>query len=56
MLMPLRVVDKVAITCLVDNNVDVLLPETEVAHRPAMARNWYEKPLVAEHGFSAAIK
>ena len=53
--MPLREVDKVEVTCLVDNNVDVLLPNTEVAHRPFLAKNWYERPLIAEHGFSAAI-
>jgi 7,8-dihydropterin-6-yl-methyl-4-(beta-D-ribofuranosyl)aminobenzene 5'-phosphate synthase len=53
--MPLKEVEKVAITCLVDNNVDVLLPETEVARRPVLAKNWYERPLIAEHGFSAAI-
>jgi 7,8-dihydropterin-6-yl-methyl-4-(beta-D-ribofuranosyl)aminobenzene 5'-phosphate synthase len=53
--MPLKEVEKVAITCLVDNSVDVLLPETEVARRPVLAKNWYERPLIAEHGFSAAI-
>jgi len=53
--MPLREVEKVEVTCLVDNNVDVLLPNTEVAHRPVLAKNWYERPLIAEHGFSAAV-
>lgn len=53
--MPLKEIDKVTITCLVDNNVDVLLPETEVARRPVMTKNWYERPLIAEHGFSAAV-
>jgi 7,8-dihydropterin-6-yl-methyl-4-(beta-D-ribofuranosyl)aminobenzene 5'-phosphate synthase len=53
--MPLREVEKVEVTCLVDNNVDVLLPNTEVAHRPVLSQNWYERPLIAEHGFSAAI-
>jgi 7,8-dihydropterin-6-yl-methyl-4-(beta-D-ribofuranosyl)aminobenzene 5'-phosphate synthase len=53
--MPLKEVEKVAITCLVDNNVDILLPETEVAHRPVVAKNWYENPLIGEHGFSAAL-
>ncbi len=53
--MPLKEVEKVVVTCLVDNNVDVLLPETEVAHRPSIAKNWYERPLIAEHGFSAAL-
>ena len=53
--MPLREVEKVEVTCLVDNNVDVLLPNTEVARRPSLPKNWYERPLIAEHGFSAAI-
>lgn len=53
--MPLKEVEKVEITCLVDNTVDVLLPSTEVVHRPLLARNWYERPLIAEHGFSAAV-
>ena len=53
--MHLKEIEKVTITCLVDNNVDLLLPETAVAHRPAIAANWYERPLIAEHGFSAAV-
>jgi len=53
--MPLIEVDKVEVACLVDNTVDVLLPSTDVAVRPVLAENWYERPLVAEHGFSAAI-
>jgi 7,8-dihydropterin-6-yl-methyl-4-(beta-D-ribofuranosyl)aminobenzene 5'-phosphate synthase len=53
--MPLKEVEKVTVTCLVDNNVDVLLPDTEVARRPVMAKNWYKRPLIGEHGFSAAI-
>jgi 7,8-dihydropterin-6-yl-methyl-4-(beta-D-ribofuranosyl)aminobenzene 5'-phosphate synthase len=53
--MVLRDVDKLEVTCLVDNNVDLLLPNTPVARRPVMAKNWYEKPLIAEHGFCAAL-
>jgi 7,8-dihydropterin-6-yl-methyl-4-(beta-D-ribofuranosyl)aminobenzene 5'-phosphate synthase len=53
--MLLKDVEKVEITCIVDNNVDVLLPSTEVAHRPVLAKNWYDKPLIAEHGFCAAL-
>ena len=53
--MILKEVEKVEVTCLVDNNVDLLLPNTEVARRPVLARNWYEQPLVAEHGFCAAL-
>jgi len=53
--MTLKEVEKVEVTCLVDNNVDVLLPSTGVARRPSIAKNWYDKPLVAEHGFCAAL-
>jgi 7,8-dihydropterin-6-yl-methyl-4-(beta-D-ribofuranosyl)aminobenzene 5'-phosphate synthase len=53
--MLLKVVDKIEVTCLVDNNVDMLLPNTEVARRPVLAMNWYSKPLIAEHGFCAAL-
>ncbi len=51
----LREVESVEVTCLVDNNVDVLLPNTKVARRPVIAENWFERPLIAEHGFSAAV-
>jgi 7,8-dihydropterin-6-yl-methyl-4-(beta-D-ribofuranosyl)aminobenzene 5'-phosphate synthase len=51
----LKEVEKVEVTCLVDNNVDVVLPNTEVARRPVLTRNWYEEPLIAEHGFCAAL-
>jgi 7,8-dihydropterin-6-yl-methyl-4-(beta-D-ribofuranosyl)aminobenzene 5'-phosphate synthase len=53
--MLLKEVEKLEVTCIVDNNVDVLLPSTEVARRPVLARNWYDKPLIAEHGFCAAL-
>jgi 7,8-dihydropterin-6-yl-methyl-4-(beta-D-ribofuranosyl)aminobenzene 5'-phosphate synthase len=53
--MILKEVEKVEVTCLVDNNVDVLLPNTEVARRPVLTRNWYKQPLLAEHGFCAAL-
>lgn len=53
--MPLGQVEKIEITCLVDNNVDVLLPNTKVANRPAISKNWFEEPLLAEHGFCAAL-
>jgi 7,8-dihydropterin-6-yl-methyl-4-(beta-D-ribofuranosyl)aminobenzene 5'-phosphate synthase len=51
----LKEAEKVEVTCLVDNNVDVLLPSNGVAHRPVLAKNWYHKPLIAEHGFCAAL-
>ncbi|MFL6486276.1 MAG: MBL fold metallo-hydrolase [Nitrososphaera sp.] len=53
--MILREVEKVEVTCLVDNNVDIVLPNTEVARRPVLTTNWYEQPLVAEHGFCAVL-
>ncbi len=53
--MMLKEVEKVEVTCLVDNNVDLLLPSSEVAHRPVLTKNWYERPLVAEHGFCAVL-
>jgi 7,8-dihydropterin-6-yl-methyl-4-(beta-D-ribofuranosyl)aminobenzene 5'-phosphate synthase len=53
--MALKEVENTEITCLVDNNVDMLLPSTEVARRPSIAKNWYDRPLVAEHGFCAAL-
>jgi 7,8-dihydropterin-6-yl-methyl-4-(beta-D-ribofuranosyl)aminobenzene 5'-phosphate synthase len=53
--MLLKEVEKLEVTCIVDNNVDVLLPSTEVARRPILAKNWYDKPLIAEHGFCAAL-
>ncbi len=51
----LKEVEKAEVTCLVDNNVDVLLPNTRIAHRPVLGKNWYDKPLIAEHGFCAAL-
>ncbi len=53
--MLLKEVEKLEVTCIVDNSVDVLLPSTEVARRPILAKNWYDKPLIAEHGFCAAL-
>jgi len=53
--MTLKEIEKAEITCLVDNVVDVLLPSTEIAHRPQIAKNWYDRPLIAEHGFCAAL-
>jgi 7,8-dihydropterin-6-yl-methyl-4-(beta-D-ribofuranosyl)aminobenzene 5'-phosphate synthase len=53
--MILREVERLEVTCLVDNTVDLLLPNTEVARRPVLTRNWYKQPLVAEHGFCAVL-
>lgn len=52
----LKEVEKAEVTCLVDNTVDVLLATTDVAKRPKMMGNdWFERPLIAEHGFSALV-
>ena len=53
--MTLKEVEMAEITCLVDNSIDVVLPNTQVARRPVMSMNWYEQPIVAEHGFCAAL-
>jgi 7,8-dihydropterin-6-yl-methyl-4-(beta-D-ribofuranosyl)aminobenzene 5'-phosphate synthase len=54
--MPLRDIESAEVTCLVDNSVDILLPNTKVAYRPSLDENWFLNPLMAEHGFCAAIK
>jgi 7,8-dihydropterin-6-yl-methyl-4-(beta-D-ribofuranosyl)aminobenzene 5'-phosphate synthase len=52
----LKELENAEVSCLVDNNVDILLPNTNVAYRPFLSENWFERPLIAEHGFSAALK
>jgi 7,8-dihydropterin-6-yl-methyl-4-(beta-D-ribofuranosyl)aminobenzene 5'-phosphate synthase len=53
---PLRAVDSVDVTVLVDNAIDILLPSDERAHRPPLARDWFRHPqLRAEHGFSTLV-
>jgi 7,8-dihydropterin-6-yl-methyl-4-(beta-D-ribofuranosyl)aminobenzene 5'-phosphate synthase len=54
--MPLKDIDRAEVTCLVDNSVDILLPNTKVAYRHSLDENWFVHPLMAEHGFCAAIK
>jgi len=54
--MPLKELENAEVTCLVDNIVDILLPNTQVADRPSLGENWFERPLIAEHGFSSALK
>lgn len=53
--MKLKEIDKVEVTCLVDNHVDLLLPNEQIAHRPSVRESWYERPPMAEHGFSVAV-
>ncbi len=53
---PLRAVDRVDVTVLVDTYVDLLLPSSEVARRVPMAEDWSERDqLRAEHGFAALV-
>jgi len=54
--MPLRDLEQAEVTCLVDNNVDILLPNTQLAYRPSLGENWFERSLIAEHGFSVVLK
>jgi 7,8-dihydropterin-6-yl-methyl-4-(beta-D-ribofuranosyl)aminobenzene 5'-phosphate synthase len=53
--MPLKEIENAEVTCLVDNSVDILLQNTNIAYRPALDENWFMYPLIAEHGFCAAI-
>ncbi|MGB8412145.1 MAG: MBL fold metallo-hydrolase [Candidatus Binatus sp.] len=52
----LKQADRVEITTVLDNTVDLLLPSSEVVKRyrsgAAMGKRW----LIAEHGFSAVVK
>lgn len=53
--MKLKEIDKAEVTCLVDNHVDLLLSNTQVAYRPHVRESWFERPPIAEHGFSIAV-
>jgi len=54
--MPLKDLENVEVICLVDNNVDILLPNTQLVYRPPLGKNWYERSLLAEHGFCVMLK
>ena len=54
--MPLKDLEKAEVICLVDNNVDILLPNTQLAYRPSLGKDWFERSLIAEHGFSIVLK
>ena len=54
--MPLKDLEKAEVTCLVDNSADILLPNTQLAYRPSLGGNWFERSLIAEHGFSVVLK
>jgi 7,8-dihydropterin-6-yl-methyl-4-(beta-D-ribofuranosyl)aminobenzene 5'-phosphate synthase len=55
----LRTVDRLEITILMDNSIDVFLPDSEEVRRTRVPSDlpWGErKALVAEHGYSALVK
>jgi hypothetical protein len=37
--MTLKGIEQAEVTCLVDNSVDVLLPNSKIAHRPLWMKN-----------------
>lgn len=53
--MKLNETNNVEVTCLVDNQVDIALPSTSMVRRPSPRESWFEKPPIAEHGFSVAV-
>jgi 7,8-dihydropterin-6-yl-methyl-4-(beta-D-ribofuranosyl)aminobenzene 5'-phosphate synthase len=53
---PLLEADAVRITIVTDNSIDLLMADTDVAHRMPLGPNPFERPLpIAEHGFSVLI-
>jgi 7,8-dihydropterin-6-yl-methyl-4-(beta-D-ribofuranosyl)aminobenzene 5'-phosphate synthase len=54
--LPLPEVDEAKITILMDNSIDLLMANTEVAQRLPLGPNPFDRPLpMAEHGFSVSI-
>ena len=52
----LQPVDHVKITTILDNSIDLLMTNTEVAQRIRLVSNAFERPQpIAEHGFSVLI-
>jgi len=50
-------VDQVSISIVMDNSIDILMTNTEVANRFPLGPNPFEKPQpIAEHGFSVLIR
>lgn len=48
--------DRVEITSIIDNSIDLLLPSNEIAKRPPFKDDWFEDiPVIAEHGLSDYI-
>jgi len=52
----LREIDRVEMTTLVDNTVDLLLESTENVRRPERPKDIPPRPLLAEHGFAAIMR
>jgi metal-dependent hydrolase (beta-lactamase superfamily II) len=55
----LRTLDRLEITILMDNSIDVFLPDTKEVRRTRVPSDlpWGErKALVAEHGYSALVR
>jgi len=54
---PLKEADRVEITTVLDNFIDVLLPGSETVKRVSLGPDWVTKEtLIAEHGFAAMVK
>ncbi len=54
---PLRAVDSLEVTILVDNSIDLLMAGSASVKRAPLARDWTQREqLVAEHGYSALLK
>ena len=54
--MPLKEVDKVEILTILDNTIDLLLPDTDKAKRlPRSPDAFSRESLIAEHGFAALV-
>ena len=55
-LIPLRAVDALDVTILVDNSIDLLMAGADSVKRLPMVRDWAQREqLIAEHGFSALL-
>src|SRR5438046_2413477 len=53
---PLQPVDAADVTILVDNAIDILVPDSEIAKRPPLVWEWSsQEQLRAEHGYSLLL-
>jgi 7,8-dihydropterin-6-yl-methyl-4-(beta-D-ribofuranosyl)aminobenzene 5'-phosphate synthase len=54
--MPLKEVDKIEILTILDNTIDMLLPDSDKAKRPPRFQDAFTREsLIAEHGFAALV-